>query len=139
MAHGLIITSMVDMFTLVLLFLLMFYDPMYDGSSPLELPTATVQKRAEAGPTVRITTTGVQVDGKPVVALVAGRLETGGQQEGRAIRPLVEALSSFPAATADSAIGIECDKRVSWEVLGAVLESAAQAGFPRYRFIVAGQ
>jgi biopolymer transport protein ExbD len=132
---------MVDMFTLVLLFLLMFYDPLYDGSSPLELPHAAAERKATAGPTVRVSRDAVEVDGTRVVELAGGAIPAGSSSTGRAIPALVTALGTLATGTPDErpSIAIECDKRVSWEVLGAVLESAALAGFPRYRFVVNGE
>lgn len=141
LAHGLIITSMVDMFTLVLLFLLMFYDPLYDGSSPVELPSGDVQAKAQGGPTITVTTENIVVNGKPVAAIRDGRLDSAVAMQGRAITALVASLSPLvPTGGAEApAVSVECDRRVPWQVLGAVLESASQAGFPRYRFVVAGE
>jgi len=141
LAHGLIITSMVDMFTLVLLFLLMFYDPLYDGSSPVELPNGQVEAQAQGGPTITVTTESIVVEGKPVAAIRDGKLDAAVAMDGRAIRALVSSLA--PLVPKDGgeppAVSVECDRRVPWQVLGAVLESASQAGFPRYRFVVAGE
>ncbi len=140
--HGLIITSMVDMFTLVLLFLLVFYDPDYQGDTKLELPTAATQRPAEAGPTVRVSPEGIEVGGAVVANLRDGAIDGSIPREGKAVVPVVAALSrarqalTLPADGEPPVLIVECDKRVSWTVLGAVLESGAQAGFPRYRFLV---
>lgn len=140
--HGLIITSMVDMFTLVLLFLLVFYDPDYQGDTKLELPTAASQRPAESGATVRVSPEGIEVGGAVVAGLRDGVLEASVPRDGRAVVPVVAALTRVREALAPRADGeppvliVECDKRVSWTVLGAVLESGARAGFPRYRFLV---
>ncbi len=132
---------MVDMFTLVLLFLLMFYDPLYDGSSPIQLPAARVQTANEGAVGVRVTRESIEVDGKKVLSSGEGAPPPVAGSSGRAIPALVQALMPLVPKGADPvpAIVVECDKRVSWEVLGAVLESAAEAGFPRYRFVVAGE
>ena len=141
LSHGLIITTMVDMFTLVLLFLLMFYDPMYDGSSPIDLPHAKVQAHAQTGPTISVTPDLISVGGAAVAPLQAGKLLPGTLGGGCCILPLVDSLRALvpPGGGEPPAVSVQCDKRVSWEALGAVLESASQAGFPRYRFIVAGE
>ena len=140
--HGLIITSMVDMFTLVLLFLLVFYDPDYQADTTIELPNAASQRPAESGTTVRVFPGGIEVGGALVVGLRAGALDVAVPRDGTAVVPVVAALSRAREALAATADGeppvliVECDKRVSWTVLGAVLESGARAGFPRYRFLV---
>ncbi len=141
LSHGLIITTMVDMFTLVLLFLLMFYDPTYDGSSPIDLPHAKVEAQAQTGPTISVTPDQISVGGTNVASLQAGKLPPGALEGGCCITPLVDSLRALvpPGGGEAPAVSVHCDKRVSWEALGAVLESASQAGFPRYRFVVAGE
>ena len=93
LSHGLIITTMVDMFTLVLLFLLMFYDPMYDGSSPIDLPHAKVQAHAQTGPTISVTPDLISVGGAAVAPLQAGKLLPGTLGGGCCILPLVDSTT----------------------------------------------
>ena len=52
---------MVDMFTLVLLFLLVFYDPSYQTDGDMQLPNATIDRTVEKGPIVKVTATAVLV------------------------------------------------------------------------------
>lgn len=140
LASTLIITSMVDMFTLVLLFLLVFYDPGFQADSALELPQSQVEKAIEPGAKVRILPTGIEVEGKEVLALEAGSLRAGTPMRGKGPSAVTDALTPLVGAAPDpksAALLVECDRRVSWSVLGPVLESAADAGFARYRFVVA--
>lgn len=142
--HGLIITSMVDMFTLVLLFLLVFYDPGYQSDAEVQLPDATVQRPVEKGATVRISPDAVIVAGQTAAPVVNGGFGVGVARQGTAVVPVVDALTrlreSTPLAEGQSepVLLVQCDKRVPWTVLRAVLESAAVAGYPRYRFVVLG-
>ena len=134
---------MVDMFTLVLLFLLFFYDPTYQGDVGVALPSSTVVRAVEKGPKVLVTPEGVVVSGQTVLTVSAGDFGGSPARDGTAVVPLVDALgqlrsSSSTASTEEPVLLVECDKRVGWNVLRAVLESAARAGFPKYRFVVVG-
>lgn len=141
LASTLIITSMVDMFTLVLLFLLVFYDPGFQADSAMELPKSEVETPVEPGAKVRILPDGVEVDGARVLALDAGTLRAGTPMRGKGPSAVTDALTPLAAKAAkpeDAALLVECDRRVTWTALGAVLESAADAGFGKYRFVAAG-
>ncbi len=133
---------MVDMFTLVLLFLLVFYDPAYQGGSEVDLPVGASVITAQSGVTVRVAPDGISVAGNVVASLPGGGLDGSLVRDGQAIVALVEALSVELASTkvadseGDPVLIVECDKAVPWSVLGPVLESGSRAGFPRYRFLV---
>ena len=145
MAASLTITSMMDMFTLILLFLLVFFDPESQGDSELELPSAAVQTAPEAGPRVRVARDAVSVGGKEVAQLVGGQVDASLPREGAAVLPLADALRALREARASNEDGsppvllVECDKRVPWGVLSSVLASASRAGFPKYRFFVVSE
>jgi len=142
LASTLIITSMVDMFTLVLLFLLVFYDPGFQGDDALELPRSQSTRAVEPGAVVRILPSGVLVGGRQVLALDAGALRAGTPMRDKGPTAVTEALTPLAAAAAEpekAALQVECDRRVPWSALGPVLESAADAGFARYRFVVVGE
>ena len=130
------------MFTLVLLFLLVFYDPAYQGGSEVDLPVGASVITAQSGVTVRVAPDGISVAGNVVASLPGGGLDGSLVRDGQAIVALVEALSVELASTkvadseGDPVLIVECDKAVPWSVLGPVLESGSRAGFPRYRFLV---
>lgn len=133
----LIITSMVDMFTLVLLFLLVFYDPDFQSETALELPMSSADAALEKAPAVRVLPSGVEVAGRVVLQLDAGTIPGHTVMRGKAFADVVDALAPLRGSEAPPegpALVVECDRRVSWAVLGSVLESAAEAGFARYRF-----
>ncbi len=141
MESTLIITSMVDMFTLVLLFLLVFYDPSFQTDTALELPQSAADAAVEKGPRIRVLPSGVEVDGRVVVQLESGTIPAQTVMRGKAFADVIDALVPLrsPDAPGDGpSLVVECDRRVSWTVLGSVLESAAEAGFARYRFAAVG-
>ena len=141
MESTLIITSMVDMFTLVLLFLLVFYDPAFQSDTALELPKSATDVAVEKGPTVRVLPSGVEVDGRVVLVLDSGKIPGHTVMRGKAFADVIDALAPLRSPDAPPegpSLVVECDRRVPWTVLGSVLESAAEAGFARYRFAARG-
>lgn len=136
-ASDLTITSMVDMFTMILTFLLNFVDPAMGEEGLLDLPTARATAAAADGVTVRVTTEDIRVDGALVATLTeGGRAVAGGvPREGVVIVPVAEALRAV-SHPEDTPLVLECDRRVPFSVVGDVLQSARSAGFSHYRFVV---
>lgn len=147
------VTSMMDMFTIILVFLLNFLDPAASPSDDLQLPASTTDAPATEGRTLTVGPKGIQVEGDVLIPLVAGvgglALPEGTSREGRTIVPLYERLSALapieaapsseggPEKTAsDAALRIECDRGVPFSLLGDVLFTAGQAGFDQFRFVV---
>lgn len=131
-APSLNITSMLDMFTIILVFLLNFLDPDQDSSAGLSLPeTAAVDPgRGEAllvigrvdvrvGPAVAQQVVPVGVDG----SLDAERLA----------RALEELRGSFPEAGAPLVVAV--DRGVTWAAASRTLGLAGEAGFGDFRFV----
>ena len=131
---GLSITSMMDMFTIILLFLLNFFDPSQEASA-LILPHGAAREPAPAGRTVHIEPGAVKVDGVAVFGLENGEIPDVVPREGRKILPLRDALSRAGVGE-DAALRVEADKRVPFSVVGDVLYTAGDAGFHQYRFVV---
>lgn len=147
------VTSMMDMFTIILVFLLNFLDPAASPSDDLQLPASATDAPATEGRTLTVGPKGIQVDGDVVIPLVPGArglaLPDGTAQEGRTIVALYERLSALAPiqagpsseavlekAASDAALRIECDRGVPFSLLGDVLFTAGQAGFDQFRFVV---
>jgi biopolymer transport protein ExbD len=131
---GLSITSMMDMFTIILLFLLHFFDPSQEASA-LVLPHGRATEASPAGRTVHIEPRAVKVDGVPVFGLERGEIPSEVPREGRKILPLRDALSR--AGVPEGAVlRIEADRSAPFSVVGDVLYTAGDAGFQQYRFVV---
>lgn len=146
----LIVTSMVDMFSLLLTFLLNFVDPADPSALGVALPGSSSEEAVKQAIAVQISTTTIRVDGHDVLSLPAGvagpagspALADGGE---KLVLDLQMALSSRlveggPTSGADESqtIVIECDRSVPFSVLGEVLDAARKAGVRRYRFAVVG-
>jgi len=159
---GLNITSMMDMMTIILVFLLKSYstqDISVAPSEDLELPVSTVKKAPEMAVNVVVSKSNIVVDGIPVLSLEkAPDPDNPGQSKlqvpedhrnGQLIDPLLDELSK-KADTAKN-IGaqsgsaehefkgrllIQCDKKLPFEVLRQVMYTAGQAQFSEFKFVV---
>lgn len=152
------VTSMMDMFTIILVFLLNFLDPASDVAAGMELPLSSATDVAPEGTTMTVTKEAVKVNGQDVLALVtqAGQpaLPPGLDRTGRRIETLYDRLAvevgAFPGVVvtgpgagqpaeksgSDAVLRVECDRGVPFSVLGDVLYTAGQAGFEQFRFVV---
>ena len=151
--HGeLALAAMVDMMINLLIFLLHLYGntPVQVQSSPdLVLPDSRSHDPMTAAVSVVVSRRGVEVGGHQVVALVdpegKPHFSDGSLEAGR-IPALMKALEDAKAATdagkepdapAEApALLLQCDKRMPWSVLGAVVKTVGEAGFPKMKFVV---
>jgi biopolymer transport protein ExbD len=159
---GLNITSMMDMMTIILVFLLKSYstsDVSVAPSEDLELPVSTVQKQVEVAVNLVVSKKNIVVDGVPVLNLEKVPDEDNPGQsklqvpEDQRNGQLIEALLDELSKKADTAknIGqqsgseehafkgrllIQCDKKLPFEVLRQVMYTAGQAQFSEFKFVV---
>lgn len=136
-ATDLTITSMVDMFTMILTFLLNFVDPSMGQEGLLSLPSARATAPAAEGVLVQVSTEDIRVEGQPVARLAAGSRAPAADvaRDGAVILPLAEALRGLGRGD-EVPLVLECDRRVPFSLVGDVLQSARSAGFTHYRFVV---
>jgi len=156
------ITSMMDMMTIILVFLLKSYstqDISVAPSEDLELPVSTVQKAPETAVNVVVSKKNIVVDGVPILSLETvpdpdnpgqSKLQVPeDQRSGQLIGALEEELSK-KADTAKN-IGeqsgsaehefkgrllVQCDKKLPFEILRQVMYTAGQAQFSEFKFVV---
>lgn len=128
------ITSMTDMFTLILAFLLSFYDPNQVDAPTLVLPTVPVLGETKEGVRLEVRSDGVVLDGVLLLTLDAAAVPAGTARTGRVLGVVRDALQPFTGSGAP--LLVSCDKSVPFSVLGDVLASASAAGFDNYRFVV---
>ena len=144
------ITSMADIFVIILVFLLKSYSSGAVALSPpagMQLPQATSGEAPVEALLVEITQNGVQVDGKPVVALQnfqfpAGELLANGTSqsllkslEAQRKRQLVIAKSNSDVKV-DARILVSCDQRAPYATVKTVLASAAVHGYTDFKLAV---
>jgi biopolymer transport protein ExbD len=125
---SLTVTSMMDMFTILLIYLLYFFDPSNDPSQDLQLPNSSAQEAV-----VDQTALTVQSDG----VMLGGRRIAGGDSADD-LRLIYEALKEQrDKESLDNALlVVKCDKRVLYERLDQILKEAARAGYTDFRFVV---
>lgn len=156
------ITSMMDMFTIILVFLLKSYsteDISVAASGDLQLPVSYSKKAPELAVNLVVSKTQVVVDGVPVMDLTRVPDETNPGQEliavpedeknGQMINKLFERLlekAEQAKALAEASgntehefkgqILLQCDKTLPFAVIREVMYTAGQAQFGEFRFVV---
>lgn len=150
---GLMLTSLLDMFTIILIFLIVSFDAedqdfkLNDG---LTLPESSARSAFKPAVNIAVTNDGLFVDDKPVMKISNGRFEEAmyGQSQ---VDELVEVLNDkyervktraeYEGTELDEAavIIIQADKELDYRTLYLVLRSAAVAGFYKYRLAIAKQ
>ena len=162
---GLNITSMMDMMTIILVFLLKSYgtqDISVAPSEDLQLPVSTTQAPPQIAVNLIVTKSKIIVDGVHVLTLVKEEDKQNPGQErlavpadekrGQAILPLLEVLEvKADSAKNDGArlagtgsdqhdfkgrLLIQCDKTLPFSVLREVMYTAGQAHFSEFKFVV---
>ena len=128
------ITSMMDMFTIILVFLLTFFDPGQADTSVLVLPTVAASGAEKPGIRIEIRKDAIAVDGVEVVTLDGnGGLEDSTERIGRVLLAVEQSLEG---EANDGGLGVAIDRSVPYAVVADVLASANAAGFNDYRFVV---
>ncbi|MCB9779146.1 MAG: biopolymer transporter ExbD [Alphaproteobacteria bacterium] len=159
---GLNITSMMDMMTIILVFLLKSYstsDVSVAPSDNLQLPTSTSQKAPELAVNLVVAKDQIVVDGVPVLDLTkVPDEENPGQQlivvpedekRGQVITKLYDRLLEKAEAAKTLAeqsgsdehafkgrVLIQCDRELPFNVLREVMYTAGQAQFGEFKFVV---
>lgn len=119
------ITSMMDMFTIILVFLLTFFDPTQSSSPSFTLAQVNTVGKEGEGLRLDVHLDGVYLQGARLAGLVEGRGEVDAAVQG--------ALAGQDRA---QPLVVAVDKRVPYETVAGVLEAASGAGFANYRFAV---
>jgi biopolymer transport protein ExbD len=156
------ITSMMDMMTIILVFLLKSYgtqDISVAPSDDLVLPVSTAQKSPEIAVNVVVSKISIVVDGVPIVNLeTVPDPENPGQSvlqvpedllNGQLIDTLLDELSKKADIAKDigkqsglaehafkGRLLIQCDKKLPFAVLRQVMYTAGQAQFSEFKFVV---
>jgi biopolymer transport protein ExbD len=141
------ITSMIDMFTLMVVFLLKNYSAQGQLVTPAEgllLPTSSIEKTASEALGVKISKNTIMVENTVVINETAFR-ELLTQKE-FLIQPLYDVLLANAAQAKKSAelfkmefsgkISIQGDVAIPYNVLTRVMYTCGQAGFPVMNLIV---
>jgi biopolymer transport protein ExbD len=149
------ITSMVDMFTLLLVFLLKTYSTSaveIQVDKDLNLPYSTSAKEPKEVLKVIVSKTGIYVDAKEVLRFENGQFAAGvlDAKDAQFIRPLYEVLDQEAKKTRDIAkvnetvefdgtVLMQAEKSLDYAILKKVLYTASMAGYADLKFAVIAQ
>lgn len=121
------VTSMMDMFTILLLFLLNFFDPHVTEEGKVNLPSSSSTTELSQGFALTILPDQVLV-GDQLVLTLGSSIDT---------TPLYEHLARQRAGLDGAApLTIRCDRRVPFSTLDLLLTAIRDAGFAEFRFVV---
>jgi biopolymer transport protein ExbD len=145
------ITSMADIFTIILVFLLKSYATSAVNVTPsagMKLPVAVAPEAQSEALKLEISATSIQVENKPIATLQNFRLPASDVQTNQTSKQVSDALETErkrqdmiskanPDVKPDSKILIIADEHTPYSTLKTVLASAAVNGFTDYKLVVA--
>jgi biopolymer transport protein ExbD len=141
------LTSMIDMFTLMVVFLLKNYSAQGQLVTPAQgllLPTSTIEKNAGEALSVKISQTTIMVENDIVIDEAAYKALM--EQKDFLIEPLHKVLSEHAKSARESAerfktefsgkISIQGDVVIPYNILTRVMYTCGQAGYPMMNLVV---
>lgn len=126
------IASMLDMFTILLVFLLNFLDPSTPSEQEVALPRSTTVAEVPQGVVVTVTTRDVRVAGRVLATFDPGPVLPANVD-------LAEELAAFVPTSTDGKempLVVQVDRALPYGVVSDVLRAAGTAGFSQFRFVV---
>ena len=146
------ITPMMDMMTIILVFLL----KNFSGSTSLltldenlQVPPSNTRLQAKEAVPVMITRKVILVEGQPVAPINNGKVDPSlkpNGENGYAIQPIIDVLTKISnrerkvaelsQGKFESELMVVADKSTPYRLLTEVLYSCGQAGYSNYRLIV---
>jgi len=138
------LTSLLDMFTIILVFLMVSFqssDEDFVLHAGLMLPASSAKSPFKPGVNMAVTHDAVFVDGKKIYPLLKGGKVTDEAFEAGKIEQIVEAVTTTwqkqkKEKDAEQIVLIQADKGLSYRTIHLVMKSAAHAGFYRFRLAV---
>ncbi|MCK5688414.1 biopolymer transporter ExbD [Myxococcota bacterium] len=147
------ITSLMDILTIVLLFLIVSFSTQEEEVKPsvdITLPRSTAKRSIHLTVKVSVSKSAVMVEDTVVASLIGGRLSPGElDSKGRVLRLLknlrkerAKLLASAPVSGREKddddvhVIFLEAEKGTPFSVIDQVLRTSAEAGFSKFRLAV---
>ncbi len=138
------LTSMMDMFTIILVFLLKTYSTqgqLINPSDDLTLPSSTTQQAPELGLDVTVSSDWILVNGKAIE-----KTSTVNEINGYIIPSLRNVLRQYAqeatvmkeryGAEYSGKVTIQGDKNLPYEILIKIMATCGQSNFPNLRLVV---
>ncbi len=146
---GLSITSLMDMMTIILVFLLKSYsveDIQVNPEGDLQLPISSAKKEPEVSVNVVVSRSSISVDGVKVID-VRDSAVADEYKRGTMITPLYDTLQEKaddakavaarnPSQPFKGRLLLQCDKTMRFSLLREVMYTAGQAQFGEFKFVV---
>jgi len=143
------LTSMMDMFTIILVFLIFSFssqDQNLKLDQDLTLPESTAAIEFKWAINVNLTPTELKVEGNTVAKVKSGKF-TGIKidKDKKRVLPLFHLLKKFKEiesrekvnpTESETVISFQADKNMPFEMIDLVMKTSAQAGYPNFRFVV---
>lgn len=139
------LTSLLDMFTIILVFLMVSYqaeDKDFVLHAGLTLPASSAKSAFKPAVNVAITGAAVFVEGTPIYNLRPGAQLQERDVEARHIKSITRAITKAwdslkkSEDKEENVVVIQSDQGIPYQTLHAVMRSAAFAGFFRFRLVV---
>jgi biopolymer transport protein ExbD len=146
------ITPMMDMMTIILVFLLKSFSSTtstitFDAN--LQVPKSTTQLKPKEAVTVTVTKKWILVEGDGIAPVTAGKIDSAVKRDGENgyyITPLVDNLerharkekkvASMTGGVWEAQLMLIADQSIPYRLLTEVLYSCGQAGYANYRLLV---
>lgn len=134
------LTSLVDVMTILLLFLLKSFSVEGEALQPaanLQLPSSTSRETAAPAVSVAVTREAVLVEGVEVLGLEELARRVDADED---LVPLAAALAPRAAAAGDDpqtrALTLQCDRGLDFRLLRGVMKTCSEAGFADFALLV---
>jgi biopolymer transport protein ExbD len=146
------ITSLMDIMTIILVFLLKSYSTeeiTVTPSEDLSLPNSSARLKPELAVNAVVTKSAITVDGVDVVAVSGGAVDPG-QKRGTLISPLFDRLKDLADREKANAerpgyspftgrLLLQIDRDIPFGLVREVMYTAGQAQFGEFKFVVYGK
>jgi biopolymer transport protein ExbD len=146
------ITPMMDMMTIILVFLLKSFSSTTSNitfDANLQVPRSSTQLKPKEAITVTVTKKVILVEGDGIAPINGGRVDPAVKRDGENgyyITPLVDVLekharrekkvAELTGQKFDSVLMVVADQSIPYRLLTEVLYSCGQAGYQNYRLLV---
>lgn len=143
------LTSMMDMFTIILVFLIFSFssqDQNLKLDPDLTLPESTAAIEFKWAINVNLTPTELRVEQNTIAKVKKGKFaNVKVDTDKKRIIPLFNLLKKFKDIESrekvnptgdETVIAFQADKNMPFETVDLVMKTAAQAGYPNFRFVV---
>ena len=138
------ITSMTDMFTILLVFLLQTFasgEINLDPVNGVRLPTSTTEKNPVNGVKVSVSPTEIKFDQKVVALIKENQVDKASldANDSEFIKPLFDELKKFNETDQKLAqtgkILLQADKDLPYNTIRKIMYTASMAGFPKLKLV----